>query len=67
MQRQWIYTGANLFLIFLLVFGVPLFPEFMATDIVGPMNIGMLIFLLLHILTPLLAFRYLKQLQGEKQ
>ena len=48
-------------------FGVPLFPEFMATDIVGPMNIGMLIFLLLHILTPLLAFRYLKQLQGEKQ
>ena len=67
MQRQWISTGAILFLFFLLVIGVPLFPEFMATDIAGPMNLGMLIFLLLHILTPLLAFRYLKQLQGEKQ
>jgi len=65
MRRQWIYTAIILFLFLLLVFGVPLFPEFMATDIFGPMNIGMLIFLLLHILTPVLAFLYLKQTQGE--
>jgi len=48
-----------------LVFGVPLFPGFMAIGVAGPMNLGMLIFLILHVLTPLLAFRYLKQSQGE--
>jgi hypothetical protein len=65
MQRQWIYTGIILFLFLVLVFGVPLFPEFMAIGIAGPMNLGMLVFLLLHVLTPVLAFRYLKQSQGE--
>lgn len=65
MQRQWIYTGIILFLFLTLVFGIPLFPELMATTIAEPMNLGMLIFLLLHILTPVLAFRYLKQTQGE--
>jgi len=47
------------------VLGVPLFPEFLATGIAGPMNLGMLLFLILHVLTPILAFRYLKQRQGE--
>jgi uncharacterized membrane protein (DUF485 family) len=65
MQRQWFYTGIVLFLFFVLVLGVPLFPEFFATGIFGPMNLGMLLFLVLHLLTPLLAFRYLKQRQGE--
>ncbi|MDD9890459.1 MAG: hypothetical protein OXU66_01855 [Gammaproteobacteria bacterium] len=65
MQRQWFYTGIILFLFLVLVFGVPLFPELMAIGIAGPMNLGMLIFLLLHVLTPLLAFRYLKQTQGK--
>lgn len=65
MQRQWIYTGIIFFLFLVLVFGVPLFPELMAVEIIGPMNLGMLTFLLLHILTPALAFSYLKQLQGE--
>ena len=65
MQRQWFYTGIILFLFLVLIFGVPLFPELMAIGIAGPMNLGMLIFLLLHVLTPLLAFRYLKQTQGK--
>ncbi|NKB35029.1 MAG: DUF485 domain-containing protein [Pseudomonadales bacterium] len=65
MQRQWLYTGIILLLFLVLVFGIPLFPEFMAIDVAGPMNLGMLIFLLLHVLTPVLAFRYLKQIQGE--
>ncbi len=65
MQRQWIYTGIILFLFLVLVFGVPLFPEVMAIGIMGPMNLGMLTFLGLHILTPALAFLYLKQTRGE--
>jgi uncharacterized membrane protein (DUF485 family) len=65
MQSQWLYTGIVLFLFFVLVLGVPLFPEFLATGIAGPMNLGMLLFLILHVLTPILAFRYLKQRQGE--
>ena len=65
MQRQWIYTGIIFFLFLVLVFGVPLFPELMAVEIIGPMNLGMLTFLGLHILTPALAFSYLKQIQGE--
>ena len=65
MQRQWVYTGIILFLFLVLVFGVPLFPDFMAIDIFGPMNLGMLVFLVLHLLTPILAFRYLKQSQGD--
>lgn len=65
MQRQWIYTGIILFLFFVLVFGVPLYPEIMAIGILGPMNLGMFVFLLLHVLTPVLAFRYLQQSQGE--
>jgi len=65
MLRQWLYTGIILVLFLVLVFGVPLFPEFMAIDIAGPMNFGMLIFLLLHMLTPTLAFIYLKQVHGE--
>jgi len=54
MQRQWLYTGIVLFLFFVLVLGVPLFPEFLATGIAGPMNLGMLLFLILHVLTPIL-------------
>ena len=54
MQRQWLYTGIALFLFFVLVLGVPLFPEFLATGIAGPMNLGMLLFLILHVLTPIL-------------
>ena len=66
MQRQLLYTGIILFLFLILVLGIPLFPSFMAKNIISPMNLGMLIFLILHILTPLLAYRYLKQVQGEQ-
>ena len=66
MQRQWMYTGIILFLFLVLVFGVPLFPEVMAVEIMGPLNLGMLTFLVLHIFTPSLAFLYLKQTRGEE-
>ena len=66
MQRQLLYTGVILFLFLILVLGIPLFPSFMAKNIIGPMNLGMLIFFILHILTPLLAYCYLKQVQGEQ-
>ena len=66
MLRQWMYTGIILFLFLVLVFGVPLFPEVMAVEIMGPLNLGMLTFLVLHILTPSLAFLYLKQTRGEE-
>ena len=66
MQRQWMYTGIILFLFLVLLFGVPLFPEVKAVEIVGPLNLGMLTFLVLHILTLSLAFLYLKQTRGDE-
>ena len=46
--------------------GHTLFPKFMAIEILGPLNLGMSVFLLLHIVTPLLAFRYLRIIKEEK-
>ena len=66
MQRKWVYTGIIIFLLSILVLGIPLFPKFMAIEILGPLNLGMSVFLLLHILTPVLAFRHLQKLREEK-
>jgi uncharacterized membrane protein (DUF485 family) len=63
MQKQLLYTGAILFLFALLVLGIPLFPDFMATNIFGSINFGMATFLLLNIITPIFAFKYLKQIR----
>ena len=66
MQRQWLYTGVILSLFLMLVLGIPFFPKFMAIEILGPLNLGMSVFLLLHIVTPLHAFRYLRIIKEEK-
>ena len=63
MQKQLLYTGTILFLFALLVLGAPLFPGLMATNILGSINFGMATFLLLNIVTPILAFKYLKQIR----
>ena len=65
MSRRWTYALSVLLLFIVLVLGVPLFPEFMATRAVGWLNFGMLLFLALQILGPLLAFIYLKQREAD--
>ena len=61
MQKQWLYTALILTLFMIQVLGIPLFPGILAVEITGHMNLGMLLFLLLHVLTPLLAFEYLRK------
>ena len=65
MSRRWTYALSVLLLFIVLVLGVPLFPEFMATRVVGWLNLGMLLYLVLQVLGPLLAFIYLKQREAE--
>ena len=65
MQKQWLYTGLILTLFMVQVLGIPLFPDILAVEIIGQMNLGMLLFLMLHVLTPLLAFEYLRQKKRE--
>ena len=65
MQKQWLYTGLILTLFMIQVLGIPLFPDILAVEIIGQMNLGMLLFLMLHVLTPLLAFEYLRQKKRE--
>ena len=66
MQRQWLYTGVILSLFLMLVLGIPFFPNFMAIEFLGPLNLGMSVFFILHIVTPLLAFRYLRIIKEEE-
>lgn len=66
MSASWVYTSIVLLLFTVLVIGVPLFPELMATPLSGRLNLGMLSFLALQILGPLLAFIYLKQRQEKR-
>ena len=47
------------------VLGIPLFPDILAVEIIDQMNLGMLLFLMLHVLTPLLAFEHLRQKKTE--
>lgn len=65
MQKQWLYTGLILTLFMIQVLGIPLFPDILAVEIIGQMNLGMLLFLMLHVLTPLLAFEYLRHKKTE--
>ena len=65
MQKQWLYTGFILALFVIQVLGIPLFPDILAVEIIGHMNLGMSLFLMLHVLTPLLAFEYLRQKKRE--
>ena len=66
MQKQWLYTGLILTLFMIQVLGIPLFPDILAVEIIGQMNLGMLLFLMLHVLTPLLAFEHLRKKKTER-
>ena len=66
MSTSWVYTSIVMLLFAVLVIGVPLFPEFMATGVVGRLNLGMLLYLVLQVLGPLLAFIYLKQREADQ-
>ena len=63
MQKELLYTGIILVLFALLVLGIPIFPDLMARNIFGSINFGMATFLLLNIITPIFAFKYLKQIR----
>ena len=61
MRRSWLYAGIVLLLFALLVVGIPLFPNILAIPVRGGFNLGALIFLILHLVAPVLAFIYVKQ------
>ena len=61
MRQSWLYTAIVLLLFALLVVGIPLFPDILAIPVQGGFNLGALIFLILHLVAPALAFVYLKQ------
>lgn len=61
MRQSWLYASIVLLLFALLVVGIPLFPDILAIPMRGVFNLGALIFLILHLVAPGLAFLYLKQ------
>jgi len=61
MFNKWTYALGVLALFLVLVAGVPLAAEALASEVWGQLNVGMLIFLVMHVMTPLLAFAYLRQ------
>ena len=66
MNAKWIYTFVVLALFYSLVLAIPSSPDFMARPILGWLNRGMLLFLVLHIGGPTLAFIYLLRRRGER-
>ena len=61
MSKAWLYTSFVLMLFIFLVVGIPGFPALLSSEIPGVRNLGTLVFLLLHLGTPALAFFYLKR------
>ena len=61
MRQSWLYASIVLLLFALLVVGIPLFPGILAITVRGGFNLGALIFLVLHLVAPALAFVYLRQ------
>lgn len=61
MRQSWLYASIVLLLFAVLVVGIPLFPGILAMPVQGGFNLGALIFLILHLAAPALAFVYLKQ------
>ncbi len=61
MKLRWLYTLVALALFLLLTIGIPLWPEFLALPIAGPVNVGMAVYAVLLIGAPVLAFVYLRQ------
>jgi len=54
------YTAGVFALFMLLVAGVPLFPELLDKTVVDGISVGMLMFLMLHVLPLVLAVIYLR-------
>ena len=61
MSSRLLYALIVLLLFAVLVVGIPVFPGLLATPLAGWFNLGTLIFLVLHIVAPALAFIYLRQ------
>ena len=61
MFQRWLYASIVLLLYAVLVVGIPVFPSVLATPLSGWFNLGTLIFLVLHLAAPALAFVYVKQ------
>lgn len=61
MSQRWLYASIVLFLYAVLVVGIPVFPAVLAIPLVGGLNLGALVFLVLHVTAPALAFVYLRQ------
>ncbi len=60
MSKPWMYAIGVFVLFILLVAGVPLFPEVLDALVIGDLSVGMLAFLLLHVLPLILAVVYLR-------
>ena len=61
MSLRWLYALVVLLLFAVLVVGIPLFPGWLATPVAGWFNVGALIFLIMHLAAPTLAYVYLRQ------
>ena len=61
MSSRLLYALIVLLLFAVLVVGIPVFPGLLATPLAGWFNLGTLIFLVLHLAAPALAFIYLRQ------
>lgn len=61
MPERWLYTSLVLFVFALLLVAIPQFPQLLTIAIPGLRDVGTLLFVALHIGTPVLAFIYLKR------
>lgn len=59
MRLRWIAALVVLALFLLLTVGIPVWPEFLALPLAGPLNLGMTVYAVLLVGTPILAFVYL--------
>ena len=64
MREPWLFAVLVLSLFAVLVIAIPAFPAQLEVPIWGLRDFGTLLFLLLHLGTPLLAFVYLKRREG---
>jgi len=59
MRLRWSAALATLALFLLLTIGIPVWPAFLALPLAGPVNLGMAVYAVLLVGTPVLAFVYL--------
>ncbi len=56
MRLRWTYALAVLALFLFLAIGTPAWPELLALPLAGPVNLGMAVYAVLLVGTPVLAF-----------